>query len=168
MGTTLLDDPGSDPARRKGTTLLSPTGGTGTRLVAPQSGPSGASEDRSADPVVGWLVIIDGPGRGSAVELGYGMNTVGRGETNRVVLDFGDDKLSSDDHFRIAYDPESREFHLIPAKGTNLLYVGGKAQLSTAAITAMTDIRVGATTLRFVPLCTSEWDWSIQPSAGAR
>ncbi len=93
------------------------------------------------------------------------MNAVGRGDANRVVLDFGDDQISSEDHFRIAYDRESREFHLIPAKGTNLLYVGGKAQLAPTQIQPMTDIRVGATTLRFVALCTPEWDWSTVPAA---
>jgi hypothetical protein len=162
MATTLLEDPGSDPSRRRGTTVLTP--GSGTRLATPVS-ESASSGDRSTDPVVGWLVVIDGPGRGSAVELGYGMNQVGRGGANRVPLDFGDDQISAEDHFRVAYDPESREFHLIPAKGTNLLYVAGKALLTPTALPPMTDIRVGATTLRFVALCTPEWDWSVQSSA---
>lgn len=163
MGTTLLEDPGSDPARRKGTTLLNAR--SGTRLAESLGADAATQGDRSSDPVVGWLVVVDGPGRGSAVELGYGMNAVGRGDANRVVLDFGDDQISSEDHFRIAYDRESREFHLIPAKGTNLLYVGGKAQLAPTQIQPMTDIRVGATTLRFVALCTPEWDWSTVPAA---
>jgi hypothetical protein len=159
MPTTLLDDPASEPGRRKGTTLVG--AGTGTRLVTPTES-TGQAKDRSDDPVVGWLVILAGPGRGSAVELGYGMNIVGRGETNRVSLDFGDEQISGEDHFRIAYDQVSRDFHLIPGKGSNLLYVNGKALLTPELLSAMTDIRVGATTMRFVPLCTAEWDWSMQ------
>lgn len=168
MGTTLLEEPGSDPARRPGTTLLNQR--SGTRVLDPTPGGDGVggAESRASDPIVGWLVVIGGPGRGAAVELGYGMNAIGRGEANRVTLDFGDDQISSDDHFRIAYDRESREFHLIPAKGTNLLYVGGKALLSPAPLAAMTDIRVGGTTLRFVPLCTPEWDWSTPAVDSAR
>ncbi len=163
MPTTLLEDPGKGPGRKPATTLLNQAGG-GTRLVTPGGTESAVAPatDRSSDPVVGWLVVITGPGRGSAVELGYGMNAVGRALSNRVVIDFGDDQISSEDHFRVAYDQQSREFHLIPAKGTNLLYVDGKAVLTPAPLAAMTDIRVGSTVLRFVPLCGAAWDWSAQ------
>lgn len=168
MGTTLLEDPGSDPARRAKTMLVDGQAGK-TRLVAPTGAGSppataGASPAPAAapssDPVVGWLVVVIGPGKGSAVALGHGMNSIGRGTSNRVVLGFGDDQISSDDHFRIAYDPESREFHLVPGKGTNLLYVAGKAVLAPMALEAMADIRLGATTLRFVQFCGPAWNWA--------
>lgn len=166
MSTTLLEDPGSNFPRRAKTTLLDSSAGK-TRLVAPtgaeaRPGPEALAEAPSitSDPIVGWMVVIAGPGKGTAVSLGHGMNTVGRGTSNRVVLDFGDDRISSDDHFRIAYDPESREFHLIPGKGTNLLYVADKALLTPIPLEAMTDIRLGGTTLRFVPFCGQAWDWS--------
>lgn len=166
MGTTLLEDPGSDPSRKAKTTLVDHNAGK-TRLVAPIRQSDGAdtttssgSSTSSSDPVVGWLVVVAGPGRGTAVTLGHGMNSVGRGSSNRVVLDFGDDKISSDDHFRVAYDQESREFHLVPGKGTNLLYVADKVVLAPSSLEAMTDIRVGATTLRFVPFCNQAWDWT--------
>ena len=45
------------------------------------------------DPVVGWLVVVDGyPGKGNYVHLGFGMNGIGRNETNRIQLDFGTTK----------------------------------------------------------------------------
>lgn len=159
MPTTLLEEPGKGP-RKASTTLM---GQGGTRLVAPgPDTPNAPPSDRASDPVVGWLVVVSGPGRGSALELGYGMNAVGRGGGNRVVLDFGDDQVSGEDHFRVAYDGQSRQYHLIPAKGTNLLYVAGKAVLSPEPLEPMTDIRVGSTVLRFVPLCGPAWDWSAQ------
>ena len=160
MPTTLLEEPGKGP-KRSATTLM--TGGAGTRLVTRGGEATGTpAGDRADDPVVGWLVVISGPGRGSAVELGYGMNPVGRTRSNRVCLDFGDDQISAEDHFRIAYDPQSRDYHLIPAGGKNLLYVGGKAVLSPLLLTATTDIRVGSTILRFMPMCGPDWDWSMQ------
>lgn len=163
MPTTLLEEPGKTP-RKPGTTLVG--AGGGTRLVAPGTeAPAPAVSDRSSDPIVAWLAVISGPGRGSAVELGYGMNAIGRAASNRVVIDFGDDQISAEDHFRIAYDEQSREFHLIPAKGTNLVYVNDKAILVPTPLTPMTDIRVGSTALRFVPLCGPAWDWSDQASA---
>ncbi len=110
-------------------------------------------------PVVGWLVIVDGPGRGVSIELGYGMNIVGRGGKNRIVLDFGDDRISEDDHFRIAYDAKNRKFHLLPGRGTNLLYIAGDPLLSPQLLTSATDFKVGDTSLRFVALCGPDWDW---------
>ena len=160
MPTTLLEEPGKGP-RRPSTTLMGRGGGT--RLATPgPEGEAAAQGDRSSDPVVGWLVVIAGPGRGAAVELGYGMNAIGRSASNRVMLDFGDDQISAEDHFRIAYDPQSRAYHLIPGTGKNLLYVGGQALLTPLALPAMTDIRVGSSILRFVPFCGPEWDWAVQ------
>ena len=50
--------------------------------------------DAMDDPVVGWLVIVAGPGKGRALQLGYGANTLGRGSTDRVNLNFGDERIS--------------------------------------------------------------------------
>lgn len=164
MGTTLLEDPGSDPARRSKTTLVDSSVGK-TRLVAPVSSATDASAPAatalaSGDPVVGWLVVTRGPGKGTGVPFGHGMNSIGRGASNRITIGFGDDQISSEDHFRIAYDQQNRSFHLVPGTGTNLVYLGSKALLAPTVLEPLTDIRVGATTLRFVPLCGQSWDWS--------
>src|SRR5579863_6049785 len=39
----------------------------------------GKAAKASDDPVVGWVVVVDGPGKGNALPLGYGMNEIGRG-----------------------------------------------------------------------------------------
>lgn len=168
MGTTLIEDPARGPRKAQGTTLAAPPArGTGTRLAEPSGaaaapGAAGAAPAAAGDahsPVVGWLVIVDGPGRGRSIELGYGMNIVGRSPGNRVVLDFGDDQISGDDHFRIAYDGTHRQFHLVPGRGTNLVYVGESPLLAPMALTAGSELAVGSTRLRFVPLCSESWDW---------
>ena len=51
---------------------------------------SETSKSAEAPPVVGWVVVIDGPGKGRSRELTFGMNTIGRASGNRVVLDFGE------------------------------------------------------------------------------
>ena len=116
--------------------------------------------DVEIDPVVGWLVVTEGPGKGAAVALGYGMNSVGRGEGNRAPIDFGDMEISSDDNFRVAYDGKSREFHVTPAKGANLVYLDGRSVLAPTSLTAGAELKVGATALRFVALCGPGWDWA--------
>jgi hypothetical protein len=157
MTTTLIEHGDYEPNRDPMKTSVIPRAARGTELIGAHS---------EIQPVVGWLVVLDGPGKGVSIELTYGMSIIGRGPGNRVQLNFGDGKISDDDHFRIAYDGENREFHLIPGRGTNLVYLQGKPLLVSEMLSGQTDFRVGATTLRFVPLCSKAWDWSvITPSA---
>lgn len=160
-GTSVQANPNRGPA--SGTTLMGPTAG-GTTLVGSLG--TALADSAAPDPIVGWLVVIFGPGRGRAVNLGMGMNIIGRGHRNRVILDFGDAEISDDDHFRVAYDREGRDFRLIPARGTNLLYASANKDIPKAAVydaqvlSNGTEIRLGQTILRFVALCGHDWDWS--------
>lgn len=113
----------------------------------------------AAEPVVAWLVIVAGPGKGHAMEMSYGMSSVGRGADNRLSLDFGDDRISETEHFSIAYDGENRNFHIVPGRGKNLVYIQDAPLLNSQLLEPHTELRVGATTLRFVPLCSKDWDW---------
>ena len=169
MGTTLMEDPSRKPKAGKTTLVEKPR--AGARLAGPAGSPQGsapaatevATDTGNANPeslVVGWLVVTAGPGKGTSREIGYGMNIVGRGQSNRISLDLGDDQISADDHFRIAYDGAHRKFHLVPGRGTNLVYVADAPLLSPVELSSHMEIKVGASTLRFVPLCGEGWDWS--------
>lgn len=119
-----------------------------------------AQADRGMDdPVVGWLVVVEGPGKGQAVPLGYGSNSLGRGTTDRVKLDFGDDQISRSGHAVVTYDPRGRKFYVQHGGGTNLTYLGDQPVLVPAELPALSHIGLGNTVLRFVPLCGAEFDW---------
>ena len=60
--------------------------------------------DFEQDPVVGWLVVVGGPGIGSYRPIFEGNNTLGRSPSNRIPIDFGDDAISSDEQAYIRYD----------------------------------------------------------------
>ena len=165
MGTTLIEEPGREPAR-KGTTLIGgpASGAGGTRLAEPvgretAAGGADAVPAQSKSPVVGWLVIVDGPGKGRSLELGFGMNIIGRNKGNRIVLGFGDDQISGEDHFRVAFDGAHRKFHLVPGRGTNLVYLEGNPLLSPVPLENGNELAVGTTRLRFVALCGEDWCW---------
>ena len=116
--------------------------------------------DAMTDPVVGWLVIVEGPGKGRAMQLGYGMNAIGRGKTNRICVDFGDDQISRSEHAIVTYDPRGRTFYVQHGGGTNLTYMGGDMPvLAPTALPALSHISIGNTVLRFVPLCGEAFDW---------
>ena len=111
------------------------------------------------DPVVGWLVVVEGPGKGRAVQLGYGSNSLGRGATDRVKLDFGDDQISRNGHAVVTYDPRGRRFYVQHGGGTNLTYLEDKPVLTPAELPPLGKIGIGNTVLRFVPFCGTEFDW---------
>ncbi len=126
-------------------------------------------EDRGMDdPVVGWLVVVEGPGKGRAMQLGYGSNSLGRGTTDRVKLDFGDDQISRSGHAVVTYDPRGRKFYVQHGGGTNLTYLGELPVLTPTELPALSHINVGNTVLRFVPLCGAEFDWQDTEGSTAR
>jgi len=116
----------------------------------------------------GWLAIVKGPGRGAAFTLFSGVTVIGRGEDQTVRLDFGDNSISRDNHAAIAYDPEQKSFYIGHGGKANLVRRNGRPVLSTEELSAGDEIRIGETTLRFVPLCGADfgWDQPQQSDAG--
>ncbi len=112
------------------------------------------------DPVVGWLVVVEGPGQGCFVPLGNGLNKIGRGDESRVQLDFGDREISRTDHARVTYDPKGNKYYLQVGSGVNLVYLNGEPVLQPTILENGCSLSMGATTLRFVALCGDEFMWS--------
>lgn len=111
-------------------------------------------------PVVGWLVVIRGPGKGRSVTLGYGMNPIGRDADNRISLPYGDEQISRKKHATITYDPRGRKFYLLHGESSNLTYIGEIPVLAPTILTGGETIRLGGETeVRFVPLCGEDFDW---------
>jgi hypothetical protein len=116
------------------------------------------------DPVVGWLVVVGGPGLGAYRTIYEGNNTVGRASSQRIPIDFGDDAISSEEQAYIRYDSSDRSFLFVPnlAK-TNVVSVNDKRPTAAVVLAAMDVITMGRTQLVFVPFCGPEFDWSELP-----
>lgn len=133
-----------------------------TRLVTPQrraSQDQAVTDDPMSDPPVGWMVIVRGCGQGRVLTLGNGMNSIGRGESARVRVNFGDDTIARANHARIAYEPRNRRFLLSHGDGSNLTYLNGELVMESQQIQSGAMIEIGATTIRFQAFCSEEFDW---------
>jgi len=119
-------------------------------------------DDAMTDPLVGWLVVIAGPGQGHSIRLGHGMNSIGRAEGQRCRVDFGDTEISRNSHASLTYDPRGRKFYLMHGGGQNLTYVGETPVLQPALLQGGELISLGKTTLKFIPLCGPDFDWAQQ------
>lgn len=130
-----------------------------SRPHATADGASDQSADAMADPVVGWLVVVDGPGKGNYLKLGNGQNSIGRGNSERIKLDFGDDQISRSNHAMLTFDPRGGEFYIQQGSGTNLAYLNDSPVLAPTKLSTGSRITLGNTSLLFVPLCGENFSW---------
>ncbi len=119
----------------------------------------GGDSDSESDPVAGWVVVVKGPGRGSYSAVYVGMNSVGRDSSQRVCLNFGDESISREEHAFITYDEETRCFYLQHGGKSNLVRLGSEPVLTPAELKPNDLIRIGRTTLLFVPCCGPDFSW---------
>jgi len=120
------------------------------------------------DPVVGWLVVVGGPGLGAFRPIYEGNNAMGRAPTQRIPIDFGDEAISAEEQAYIRYDSSERTFLLVPnlAKA-NIVSINNKRPTAAVSLAAMDVITMGRTQLAFVPFCGPDFDWSELNDANA-
>lgn len=125
-----------------------------------------AGESNKSEFPVGWIIVINGPGRGSCFTMFTGVSQIGRGEDQAVRLDFGDTSISRNNHAAVAYDDEQGKFFLGHGGKSNLVRLNGKPVLSTEELTNGDLVRIGETTLKFVALCGEEFTWASSEGEG--
>ncbi|MEM8988413.1 MAG: FHA domain-containing protein [Pseudomonadota bacterium] len=132
-----------------------------TRLARPGGGAGEAPDaaPQADNMVVGWLVVLSGPGKGAGIPLGYGLNSIGRDAGQRARLDFGDQEISRENHCSIAYDQRNRKFFIQHGGGQNLTYLGDQPVLAPTELASLSTISLGGTTLRFIAFCGQDFDW---------
>lgn len=109
---------------------------------------------------VGWVVVVDGPGRGESFTLVAGMSQIGRGEDQAIQLDFGDTAISRTNHAAIVYDSENHGFLLGHGGKSNVVRLNNTPVISNETLKDGDLIRIGETTLRFTRLCDENFNWA--------
>lgn len=115
------------------------------------------------EPVVGWLVCIEGPQYGKDYRLRQGKNFIGRSDEMDVSI-VGDNTISRKNHAAIVYDPKTRKFLLIPGEGSGLVYLSNQVNkeapiLAATEINAYDVIEIGKSKFIFINLCGQHFDW---------
>lgn len=119
--------------------------------------------DISTDPVVGWLVSIEGSNFGEGFKLKTGKNFIGRSAEMDISLS-SDKSVSRTKHAIILYEPKSNVFFVQPGEAKELFYLNEKVVLSTVEINAYDVLQLGGTKLLFIPLCTEKFNWdAVRP-----
>ena len=141
--------------------IAAPAGDDTGKTQVVRGRPKVARSNFAQDPVVGWLVVVGGPGLGSFRSIYEGNNAIGRSPTQRIPIDFGDNTISSEEQAYIRYDSMDRSFLFVPnlAK-TNVVAVNNSKPTGAVKLELMDVILMGRTQLAFVPFCGEEFDWS--------
>ncbi|MCM1298479.1 MAG: FHA domain-containing protein [Firmicutes bacterium] len=120
-----------------------------------------APEDMQTDPVVGWIVCIDGSDKGKDFRLHSGNNFVGR--SGKMDITLTGKYVSSENHFCVSYDKRHDKYFAAMGVGQEMVYLNEEPLAGTNAIQLKQGdiIEVGKTKLIFIPLCgdSFHWDW---------
>ncbi len=109
-----------------------------------------APSNRS-NPVVGCLVAIKGMHAGKSFSIFPGKCSIGRNETNKIVLN-GDKSVSREQHAWIIFEPRSGEFLLLPGMQSGLTYHNGQNIMQAVALVNRDTIEIGSNTFTFLDL----------------
>lgn len=117
------------------------------------------SEGTAKEPVVGWLVAVNGEMMGRSFELRTGKNFIGRGSDMDIVLS-GDKSVSRSKHAIILFEPNEKIFMVQPGESRELFYLNGSVVLNAVKVSAYDKISIGTTELLFVPFCGDKFSWT--------
>jgi hypothetical protein len=114
------------------------------------------------EPVVGWIVCVQGPNQGKDYSLKSGINPIGRDPSKNVkVVISGDDLISREDHAEIEYDNDENTYYLI-RKSNPEVRLNGKKVREPIRLQPYDTIRLGHSDFVFVPLCGDCFKWKVE------
>jgi hypothetical protein len=112
------------------------------------------------EPVVGWLVCIQGEHRGEDFHLHTGRNFIGRAASMDVSIS-GDNSVAREKHAVVTYDPKGRSFMVQAGEAKELCYLNDKVVLSAEPLKVNDTIALGDTKLMFFPCCSESFNWEM-------
>ena len=111
------------------------------------------------DPVVGWLVCVEGPVRGQDYPLHSGKNSIGRSRNMDICIS-ADDYISRENHAFIVFDPKKATFRVQTGESRGLVYLNNEEVLTYADLKADDIMEIGQTKLIFMPFCGVNFQWT--------
>ena len=110
------------------------------------------------DPVVGWLVAIEGPELGRDFRITAERNFIGRSEDMDISI-AGDEMVSRENHAVVSFNPKNQSFRLFPGDSKGLVYLNDEEVVTPVTLKHTDVIEMGNTKLMFVPFCGEFFQW---------
>ena len=110
------------------------------------------------NPVVGWLVCVEGAEKGRDYRIISGRNYIGRSVNNDICV-ADDGNVSRQRHFSIVYDPRSRRYFALPGESSTI-QINGEAKYNKHLLSDGDIITCGESKLCFISFCKEGRDWT--------
>jgi hypothetical protein len=110
------------------------------------------------DPVVGWLICIEGADKGRDYRLHTERNFIGRDPTMDVCIS-GDNTIARHKHAILSFNPRKNSYRLAPGDTRGMIYLNDEEVDMPQTLNAYDVIEIGETKLLFMPLCGERFQW---------
>lgn len=110
------------------------------------------------DPVVGWLVCVEGADKGRDYRIRSEKNFIGRSEKMDIQIS-GDDTISRDNHAVVSYNPKNCIFKVHAGEGRGMVYLNSADVDTPLELKPYDIIELGQTKLAFIPFCGEKFQW---------
>ena len=115
-------------------------------------------KDIGTEPVVGWLVCVEGPHFGEDFRLKTGRNFIGRASNMDVAI-VKDNGVSRERHSIVLYDPRGNQYLVAPGESKELCYLNDEVVLMPKELHVNDMLSMGETKLMFIPCCGIAFNW---------
>ncbi len=115
-------------------------------------------EEDQIEPVVGWLVCIEGPMKGQDFRLHDGYNYIGR-ESGDIVIQ-GDSTISRQKHAIVSFYSKRGNFYVGPGDGRNIIELNDEPVMSPVVLESYDVITLGNTKLLLIAMCGKRFSWT--------
>ncbi|MEG1491514.1 MAG: FHA domain-containing protein [Oscillospiraceae bacterium] len=116
------------------------------------------TQEHRVNPVVGWLICIEGEAKGQDYRLVSGRNFIGRGDNMQVRIK-GDNGISRDRHAIVTYDPVENFFVTSPGESNQLFYLNGNVVLHSCRMQVNDILTIGNSKLMLITCCNDRFSW---------
>ncbi len=110
------------------------------------------------DPVVGWLVCVEGPDKGKDFRIRNERNFIGRSDKMDICI-AGDEAISRENHAIVSFSPKKRQFRVYPGESRGLVYLNDEEVITADELKPYDVIELGKTKLMFIPFCGERFVW---------
>ncbi|HLX45909.1 MAG TPA: FHA domain-containing protein [Bryobacteraceae bacterium] len=111
------------------------------------------------EPVVGWLVCIEGPDRGKDYRLHSEKNYIGRAPTMDVAIET-DTAVSRERHGIVVFDPKKQSFWVLPGDSSGLVYLNTEMVNTPTPFHRDDVLEIGKSKLVLIPFCGDKYTWA--------
>lgn len=112
----------------------------------------------AVEPVVGWIICVEGEYMGESFNLKSGRNNIGRSLAMDIAL-AKEKSVSRERHAAITFEPNHKKFYIQGGESSGLTYVNDELIMMFTELKDYDIITLGQSKFVFLRLCNDKFSW---------